>query len=72
MAASVVKKVRLDRARLRRLARLARALGKTESDVLRDGLDLLAMRERRREGAEKLIALLGDQPEPPKIRFRLR
>lgn len=69
---STVKKLRLDDRRLRSLERLARDLRVTESEVLREGLDLVERRERRKKGVEKLIAFLGEAPEPPKVRFRLR
>lgn len=70
--ASAVKKLRLDERRVRALARLARQKGVTESEVLREGLDLVDLREKRKAGVEKLIEFLGDEPEPPKVRFRLK
>lgn len=71
MAADVTKKVRLTRDRARRLSRLAREMHATESDVLRQGLDLVDRVRRRRANVEGLIALAQGK-EPPRIRFELK
>ena len=71
MATSVVKKVRLGPERARRLQRLARERSKTESQILREGLDLVERVRSRERNIEGLIRFLeGD--EPPKIRFALK
>lgn len=71
MAESVVKKVRMDPPRAAKLRRLARQLKMTESDVLREGLDLVDRVDARRRNIHKLIEMI-EGPEPPKIRFRLK
>lgn len=69
---SVTKKVRLDPGEAAALRRLAKSSGQTESEVMREGLRLLQVRERRAAGIEAYIAFLGDEKEPPKIRFKLK
>lgn len=70
--ATVTKKVRMTPAEARHLARLARRRRTTESAILRRGIGLVERMERRREGIEGLIALIGKEKEPPKIRWSLR
>lgn len=65
----------MDAAQAKRLRRLARDLGRTESDVIRDGIDLVERRERRARAVEDLIAMITPEElaNPPKtIKFRLR
>lgn len=54
-----------------RLARIAAASGKTESEVLREGI-LLSERETRRERAWDALIQMAEEagPEPPKPRWR--
>jgi predicted DNA-binding protein len=70
MRRSVTKRVRFSAEGAERLARLARRTGKTESDLIREGLELLAQREQRRVAVEDL-ARLAQGPAPPKARFGL-
>lgn len=71
-AATITKKFRVDKRRAGTLARLARELDVTESDIVRRGIDLVAKVEARRQNVEKLIHILGDAPEPPKVRYRTK
>lgn len=57
--------------RARRLAELAKTHGKTESEILREGLDLVEQRAKRRIAVEDLIAM-AQGPEPKKVRFHLK
>lgn len=70
--ATITKKFRVDKRRAGKLARLARELDVTESDIVRRGIDLVAKIEARRRNVEKLIQILGDAPEPPKARYRTK
>lgn len=75
MPASVIKRVRMKSKEAQDLRRLARELGVTESDLLRQGLDLVRRRQSSREALEDLIAMIPpervDKP-PKKVRFALR
>lgn len=71
MPRSVMKRIRMSPERAQRLARLARETGRTESDLLREGMDLVEQRQRRRIAVEELIQL-AQGPEPDKVRFRLK
>lgn len=52
----------------RRLAAAAKAMGTTESEVLRRGIEWAEFADRRRRGIEGLIQMaIRDGPEPPKI-----
>lgn len=53
----VVKKVRLDDDYAKRLAKIAKSRGITESDVLRAGIDLLDFQQRQRRGLDGLIEM---------------
>lgn len=56
-----------------RLAALADRTGKTESDILREGISLYERRSERDAAIADLIRMAErDGPEPPKIRFRLK
>lgn len=66
---SVMKKVRMTEEEAGRLAKLARDLGKTESEVLRQGIALVRAQEDRDEAIEELIAMI-EGPEPVKPRWR--
>lgn len=72
MAAVITKKVRMDARQAKRLHRLARDLGMTESEVLRQGIDMMERVRDRKRNVQKLIDILGDAPEPPKVRFRTK
>lgn len=67
----VTKKVRLSAKSERTLRRLARESRASESEILRQGIELVAEERDRAKGIEMLISLI-DGPEPPKIRFRLK
>jgi predicted transcriptional regulator len=68
---TVTKKVRMDQATSILLARLARATGRSEGDLLREGVHLVERETRRRAAIEGLIALI-EGPEPRKVAFRGR
>ena len=51
----VVKKVRLTRAQAKRLQKLAKQIGVTESDVLRRGVELVEKNARREAALQKLV-----------------
>jgi predicted DNA-binding protein len=70
MGRSVMKRVRMSPERVERLAKLAERTGKTESELIREGLDLVENRERQKIAVEELIGLVQGEP-PQKIRFRL-
>jgi predicted DNA-binding protein len=70
MGRSVMKRVRMSPERAERLAELAGRTGKTESELIREGLDLVENRERQKIAVEELIGLVQGEP-PQKIRFRL-
>jgi predicted DNA-binding protein len=70
MGRSVMKRVRMSPERAERLAELAGRTGKTESELIREGLDLVENRERQKVAVEELIGLAQGEP-PQKIRFRL-
>lgn len=69
---TVTKKVRLEPREAAALRRLAKAKGQTESEVIRQGLHLMQERESRAAAIDEYIRFLGDEKEPPKIRFRLK
>lgn len=71
MATAITKKVRMGAKEAQRLRRVARDLGLTESEVLRQGVGLMERVRDRHKNVDKLIALI-DGPEPPKVRFQLR
>jgi predicted DNA-binding protein len=54
---TVTKRVRMSEEEAHRLARLASTLGKTESDVLREGIIALEAQRRRDEAWDRLIAI---------------
>lgn len=70
LRADVVKKVRMDKQQAARLKRLARASGMSESDILREGLELMETVRARQANVGCLIAL-AEGPEPEKVRFEL-
>jgi predicted DNA-binding protein len=65
----VTKKVRMSRDRADRLATLARKTGKSESELLREGLDLIEWQEHQREALQYAIDLL--QPGEKYVKDRL-
>lgn len=69
--ASTVKKFRFSEDYARKLRRIAKHEGVTESDVVRRGIDLQQRVIDRRKAVEGLIAMI-DGPEPKKLRFRLK
>lgn len=73
MGQSVVKRFRLSVARAKKLERIARERKTTESEILREGLEMVEEREARlatrREGIEGLISMI-EGPEPKKVRWR--
>lgn len=71
MVTAVTKKVRLTAASARKLRRLAREDKRTESDVLREGIDFYEQMRDRQRAVKELIAMI-DGPEPPKIRWSLK
>jgi predicted transcriptional regulator len=68
---SITKRVRMDRPTAKRLADLARARHTTESQVIRDGVALVARQLRQGQALREFADLYGG-PEEPKARFRLR
>lgn len=65
----------MDAAGAKRLRKLARELGKTESEVLREGIELVERIQARKRNIEALIAMIPPEHvnNPPKpIKFRLR
>ena len=69
---AITKKVRLDAKEADDLRRLAKARGQTESDLMREALQLLQARNSRMAAIERYTEFLGDEEEPPKVRFRLK
>ena len=71
----ITKRLRMSRERAKRLARLAKTRGTSESAVLRDAMDLLEKQtdvlRRRREHIQGLIDMI-EGPEPKKIQFGLK
>jgi predicted DNA-binding protein len=67
--ASVMKKVRMTEDEAHGLSVLAKGMGKTESEVLREGIALVRAQEERDEAIEDLIAMIEGE-EPPKPRWR--
>lgn len=67
MDRSVVKRFRFSSERAKRLQEIAHQRKTTESEILREGLELVEEREarlkRRREGFEGLIRMI-ERPEP--------
>lgn len=69
---SVVMRARVPAAKAKRLRQLAKSQGKTESELLREALDLLDRRERRREAIEGLISMIPERiPTKEEYAFRL-
>jgi predicted DNA-binding protein len=69
--ASVTKKVRMTEEEARRLARVSHARGKSESEVLREGILLAEREEKRLQAIEKLARMAeeaGPEPAPPRWR----
>lgn len=68
----VTKKVRMSRDRAGRLAALARTTGKTESELLREGLDLLEWQEQKRAALQVIIDTLepGEAHQKARLRFK--
>lgn len=68
--ASVTKKVRMTEEDAARLASLASATGKTESEILREGILLAEREDKRLKAIADLVKMAGEAgPEPPKIRW---
>lgn len=67
----ITKKVRMDDATARRLKRLARRMGVTESEVLRNALEQLDAGQDRARLVTRLQELFP-APPPPKVRFEAR
>lgn len=55
----VTKKVRMSRDRAERLAAAARDLGVSESEAIREGIELVVRRARRMKAAEALGAMIA-------------
>lgn len=55
----------------KRIRKLAREKGQTESELVREAIELLERRERRARGIEKLIALIPDKI-PTKDEYAVR
>jgi predicted DNA-binding protein len=70
-AKTVTKKVRMSRDRAKRLAALAKKTGRSESDVLRDGLDLAWRRQEQREALQAIIDTLAPGEKYEKVRFEM-
>jgi len=68
----VKKTVRLDRDLARTLARLAKQKGVSEAEILREGIEHVDTIERRKAHIEELIRWGSTEPEPAKIRFRMK
>lgn len=68
---SVVVKLRMDVKQARRLARLARQRGKTKSDIIREGIDLVERQSDRERGLRELVAMIKGQL-PPKSEWAAR
>jgi len=66
---TVTKKVRMSRDRAKRLAALAKKTGRTESDLLREGVDVLLRREEQRDALQAFIDVL--QPGEEYVKDRL-
>ena len=75
MERTVTKQVRLTKEEARQLRELAQSSGKSESDILRAGIDLskeqLERDERRRKALEGLMRLAEEVPGK-KIPFRMK
>lgn len=71
MAHVITKKVRLDDDYARRLARLAKGRGRTESEILREGIDLVEQLEKRQEALDGLIEMAKIRG-PPKELYRFK
>lgn len=71
VAASAIRKVRLDDDHVKALRRVAKKRGVTESDVLRRGIQLQDRVLRRAEAIERLISMI-EGPEPKKARWRMK
>lgn len=71
MGHTITKKVRLDDAYARRLARLARKRGVSESEILRQGLDLIEQTDQREKALARLIEL-AEIKGPQKERYEFR
>lgn len=71
MGQTVTKKFRFSPEKAQQLRRVAREARMTETDVVREGVDLFEEKRKRAEATERLIALI-EGPEPKKIRFRLK
>ncbi|HUR68867.1 MAG TPA: hypothetical protein VM370_06440 [Candidatus Thermoplasmatota archaeon] len=70
---SVTKKVRMSEDEAAQLARIAAEAGKTESDVLREGILLWEREDRRRQAWAQLIQMAEeDGPEPRDLKMKLR
>lgn len=68
----VTKKVRMTRDRADRLAALAEGLGKTESEVLREAVDLMDAQEQKRRAIQALIDMVGPGEEYEKEGIALK
>ena len=64
----VAMKFRVEPERAALVQRIAKAEGKTESEILREGIDLLERSRARREFAPKLADFIGEVP--PQYRKR--
>jgi hypothetical protein len=71
----VTKRFRLSKERAKALEAIARRRNTTESEILREGLDLVQEQEERikarLEAVEGLIGMI-EGPEPKKVRWRPR
>lgn len=71
MQLEITKKVRMTLPEAKTLAKLARKRQESESQVLRQALDLLARRQQREEAIDGLIKMTEGQTYT-KSRFRLK
>jgi hypothetical protein len=67
----ITKRVRLEAHRAKIVERIARTEDKSESDVLREGIDLLERVRARRANVPSLLEFIRE-PAPPKTRFALK
>lgn len=66
----LTKKFRLDAKRAKVVERIAKREDRSESEVLREGIDLLERVRARRKHVPQLLDF-AKGGEPPKVRFRL-
>ena len=75
MERTVTKQVRLTKDEASRLARLAKRLNMTESDILRSGIaheEARGEKERRRAAAWEALAKMAEEIPGEDVKFRLK